>query len=184
MKKVAMMAVNGSEPIEVLAPVDVLRRGGVEVTIVSCEAGDKIVTDQGIYLGADANVKDVDLLSFDMIVVPGGSGVEALKKNAALKDALTTFLAESRPVGSICAGPTVLNEFGLLEGRKVTCYPGCEAGLPAGVFQEGIGVVRDGNLVTASGPGLALDFGVALLRQLMGDDVAEGVARGMLMKNA
>ncbi len=184
MKKVAMMAVNGSEPIEVVAPVDVLRRGGVEVTIVSCEAGDKVVADRGVYLGADANVKDVDLLSFDMIVVPGGSGVDALKKCAPLKDALATFMAESRPVGSICAGPTVLSEFGLLEGRKATCYPGCEVDLPAGVFQGGAGVVCDGNLVTASGPGLALDFGLALLRQLMGDDVAENVAKGMLVKNA
>lgn len=182
MKKVAMLLGDGVEPVEAVAPIDVLRRGGVEVVLVACQGDDTITSAQNIDMGTNVNVKDIDLTDFDMLIVPGGSGgVEVLKANAAVKDALTTFMDDNRLVGSICAGPTVLNEFGLLEGHKVTCYPGCEAGFPAGVYSNSIGVVRDGNLITASGPGQALLFGFALLQKLTDTANAKSVADGMLV---
>ena len=76
----------------------------------------------------------------------------------------------------------MLNELGLLEGRKVTCYPGCEEGFPQGVYLTGQSVVVDDNLITASGPGQALEFGIAIVRALCGDDVADQVASSMLIR--
>lgn len=182
MKKVAMMVADGSEPVEVVAPVDVLRRGGAEVTLVSVMGRLDIAAAHGIALRADALIDDVDLDGYDMVVVPGGSvGVENLGKSERLAEALRRFAADDRPIGAICAGPTILASLGLLDGRKATCYPGCQAGFPEGAYQDVLGVVEDGNIITASGPGQALPFGVALLRSLFGDAIASDVASGMLM---
>ena len=181
-KLAAVMLGDGFEPVEALAPVDVLRRGGVKVDTVSVMDGRQVTSAQGITLYADDGVEDVDLMGFDLIVVPGGSvGVENLAKCEPLAAALRAFMAEGRLVASICAGPTILADLGLLEGRTATCYPGCEGGFPAGAYVGGPTVHRDGNLVTASGPGQALDFGVAALRALAGDAVADQVAKDMLI---
>lgn len=181
-KLVAIMLGDGFEPVEALAPADALRRGGVKVDLVSVMEGLQVTSAQDITMYADDGVGDVDLDGFDMIMVPGGSvGVENLAKCQPLAEALKRFMAEGKLVASICAGPTILADLGLLEGRKATCYPGCQDGFPQGVYQEGLGVVRDGNLITASGPGQALDFGIETLRALMGDAVADEVAQSMLL---
>lgn len=182
-KLVAVMLGDGFEPLEALAPIDVLRRGGMKVDTVSVMEGRQVTSAQGVTLYADAGVGDVDLMGFDMIVVPGGSGgVENLARCEPLAAALCAFMAEGRLVAAICAGPTILADLGLLEGRTATCYPGCEEGFPAGAYQAELGVHRDGNLITASGPGQALDFGLATLRALAGDATADAVAEAMLVE--
>ena len=95
-------------------------------------------------------------------------------------EALPHFMAH-KFVFSICAGPTILNELGLLKGRKATCYPGCEDGFPAGVYQEDEDIVIDGNLVTAAGPGQALKFGIKCIKVIAGKDKAQPVAKSMLV---
>lgn len=182
-KKVAMMIGEGFEPIEVVAPVDCLRRAGADVELVSVMPGVQVESAQDITIMTDSLDKDVSFDEFDMLVVPGGSvGVENLKKSELLLDAIRDFMKNGKLMGSICAGPTVLNAAGVLEGRKATCYPGCEAGFPDSVYQTGYGVVVDGNLITASGPGQALEFGIALSQALCGKDAADQVASGMLLK--
>lgn len=182
-KKVAVMLGEGFEPIEAIAPTDCMRRAGLEVELVSVMPSVQVKSAQNVVVEAEALDENLDLEDFDMIVVPGGSlGVENLKKSEKLAQALKGFMAKDKHVASICAGPTVLNGLGLLEGRKVTCYPGCEAGFPDGAYQPGYGVVVDRNLITASGPGQALDFGIAIVKALCGDDAADQVASGMLMK--
>lgn len=181
-KLVAVMLGDGFEPVEALAPVDVLRRGGAKVDLVSVMDGLQVTSAQGVTMYADAGVDDVDLMGFDMIVVPGGAvGVENLAKCEPLAVALRDAMAKGRLVAAICAGPTILADLGLLEGRKATCYPGCDAGFPAGAYQSQVGVHRDGNLVTASGPGQAVDFALEALRALCGDETADQVAKDMLV---
>lgn len=184
-KKVAVMLGDGFEPIEAIAPVDALRRGGVAVTTVSVMESSRVVAAQGIPVEADAQVNDIALNDFDMIVLPGGmGGVKNLSACEPLCAALATFASENRFIGAICAGPTILANLGLLENRSATCYPGCQDGFPANVYQDVRGAVRDSNLITASGPGQALEFGIELLRALMGDAVANDVARDMLTMRA
>lgn len=181
-KSVVVFLADGCEPLEVVAPVDALRRGGVDVVLASVKDDLAVRAAQAVTLQADAPLSALDLTGFDMAVVPGGSvGVENLAKCEPLAAALRAFMAEGRLVASICAGPTILADLGLLEGRTATCYPGCEGGFPAGAYVGGPTVHRDGNLVTASGPGQALDFGVAALRALAGDAVADQVAKDMLI---
>lgn len=181
-KTAAIMLGEGFEPVEAIAPADALRRAGVAVTLVSTMGEAVVEAAHGIRVTADALEADVDLGAFDLLVVPGGSlGVENLAKSDALAAALRERMADGRLVGAICAGPTILADLGLLEGRRAVCYPGCEGGFPAGAYQEGLGVCVDGNLVTATGPGRALDFAIACLRAVAGDAVADEVAADMLM---
>lgn len=181
-RKVAVMLGDGFEPVEAVAPVDALRRGGVEVTTVSVMADRLVTAAQGVPVMADAQVEDIAFDDFDMIVVPGGSGgVQNLSKCQPLLDALKSFAERDKFIGSICAGPTILAGLHLLDGCKATCYPGCQTDFPEGVYQEIYGVVHDSNLITASGPGQALAFGIELLRALEGDGTAETVAKGMLL---
>lgn len=176
-----MVVADGTEPLEALAPIDVLRRGGVDAQIVSA-MGPKVVLAHNVVVEADVVLGDVDLDAYDMLVVPGGSvGVENLGACEPLRQALAQFLEGGRFVASICAGPTILASAGLLDGRQATCYPGCEGAFPSGAYVEGPTVVVDGNLITASGPGVSLDFGVELLRALRGDAIAEGVGADMLI---
>lgn len=181
--KVGYLVADGSEPVEVIAPVDVLRRGGVEVVLVSIMGQLDVELAQDVRVKADALVEDVNLFEdFDMVVVPGGSrGVENLDKCEAVAKALTERMNEDRLVASICAGPTILAKLGLLEGRRAVCYPGCETDFPEGSYQPGVDVCVDRNLITATGPGTALPFGKMMLHVLEGEQKADEVMEGMLL---
>lgn len=182
-KKAALFIANGSEAIEVIATADTLVRGGMELELISTMPGTDVALTQGLLTNANLIEGEFNPDMYDLIIIPGGSlGVENLLKSKIVMDAIKKFMDEGKHVASICAGPTVLNAAGVLEGRKVTCYPGCETSFPEGVYQGVIGVVVDGNLITASGPGQAIDFGLAILRELMGEQAADDVASGMLLK--
>lgn len=178
---VAVMLGDGFEPVEVVAPVDVLRRGGVDVTLVSVMGRKEVTSAQDIKMVADALVEDVDLDLFTMVVVPGGSvGVENLGKCDKLAESLRDRMKANKLVGFICAGPTILANLDLLQGHKAVCYPGCETNFPAGVYQPNVDVCIDKNLITATGPATALPFGRALLEALKSEKDANEVASGML----
>lgn len=182
-KKAALFIANGSEAIEVIATADTLSRGGMEVELISTMPGTDVALTQGLLTNANLIEGEFNPDMYDLVIIPGGSqGVENLAKSEIVANAIKKFMSEGKHVASICAGPTVLNAAGVLEGRKVTCYPGCETGFPEGSYQGVIGVVEDGNLITASGPGQAIDFGIAILRNMMGDSVADSVASGLLVQ--
>lgn len=182
-EKVAIFVADGTEPAEAIVPADILSRDGVEVDLVGIMPDALVRFGQGICIQADVSIADFDADDYAMLVIPGGSeGVERLGGCKKMIDAVSRFIDSSeRYVGSICAGPTILASNGLLEGRKATCYPGCESGFPAGTYQNS-DVVVDGNLITATGPGTAYAFGLALLAALKGEAAAKEVASGMLIK--
>ena len=182
MSQVAIFVANGTEPIEAIAPVDILRRGGVQVDVVSALPDTSVALNHGVNVVADIVEANFVSGEYDMIIVPGGDpGYRNLGKSAVLTTALKQFFAEDKLVASICAGPTILADLGLLDGRKATCYPGMESAFPPGAYSGTLGVVKDDNLITASGPAFAMPFGIACLAALEGEDVANKVASGMLM---
>ena len=181
-KTVAIMLGDGFEPVEAIGPADVLRRGGAAVDLVSVMGRAEVSSAHEVTVVADKLLDEVDLSSYDLLVVPGGSvGVDHLAACAPLADELRRRMAADELVGAICAGPTILANLGLLEGREAVCYPGCEDAFPAGAYQAGSDVAVDGNLITATGPGIALVFGVALLNALAGAEATAQVARDMLL---
>lgn len=184
-KRVALMLGDGFETIEALATADILTRGGLEVMLISVMESPDVVSAQNIPVHGDTVLNDITLDGFDMIIVPGGSvGVENLSRSEDLKEALRAFMAEGKLVGSICAGPSILADLGLLEGRQATCYPGWDKDFPDGVRPDELGVYTDGNLITASGPGFSIPFGLACLEAIAGGEVREDVAKAMLITEA
>lgn len=177
---VAVMLGEGFETIEALTAVDVLRRAEVQVSTVSVMGTREVTSAHGVVVTADALVDDVDLAAFDAIVLPGGMrGYENLSACEPLRAALAKQLAAGRIVAAICAAPMLLAQLGLLEGRRATCYPGCEDVFPDGAYQAD-DVVRDGNLITGSGPAKSLPFALAVLAAVTNEGTSARVADGML----
>lgn len=105
-KKVALVLADGFEIIEVMAPLDALRRGNVDVTTISIMDGDQVISGSNVMVCADKQLNDVDLLSYDMLIIPGGSlGVTNLSNCKPFMDALTSFMNEDKLVAAICAAP-------------------------------------------------------------------------------
>lgn len=172
---VAMLLGTGFEPLEAVAPCDILRRGGVEVKLAAI--GEKLVeAGHGVRVEADCTLAELDVKNLEMIILPGGvGGVRAIGASNAALDAVREVYDAGGFVAAICAGPTVLAKLGLLEGRRATCYPGCEDEM-AGAVMQNAGVVRDGRIITGRAAGAAADFGLALLAALKGEDEAKRVA--------
>lgn len=187
-KKAAVLLAEGFEPTEAVSPADVLKRAGVDVVIVSISDSLAVTGGPAVKIVADALLAHTNFDDFDMLILPGGNlGVENLAKSDTVAQVVTEFMNKGRGKGTegpitaaICAGPTVLAGFGLLEGYKATCYPGCETAFPAGVYVDEPVVVSD-NLITSQGPATALAFGKALATALVGEATANDVTSGMLM---
>lgn len=180
-KTCAVMLAEGFEDIEALTTVDCLRRAGVEVTTVSVMAEATVASSHKVNVIADAKVGEVDLGTFDLVVLPGGMpGTTHLGECDILRREVENRMAAGLKVSAICAAPSLLAKWGLLKGRVATVYPGFEGDFPEGVLPEKHGVYFDDNLVTASGAGFALPFALANVRQLMGEEAAKKVAESML----
>lgn len=172
---VAMILGTGFEPLEAVAPCDILRRGGVEVKLAAI--GDPLVgAGHGVRVQADCTLAELDAANLEMVILPGGlGGVQAIGASAAALALVREVYHAGGYVAAICAGPTVLAKLGLLEGKQATCYPGCE-GQMAGALMQNAAVVRDGRIITGRAAGAAADFGLALLAALKGEQEAKRVA--------
>ena len=175
MAGVAVLAADGFETIECLTVVDVLRRGGVRCELVSIMDTRDVVTAQQIPLTCDCTFDEVDFSTFDYVVLPGGMpGTTNLRRDPRVCAVVREFAA-TKHVAAICAAPSILAELGLLEGRRATCFPGFDKDFPEGAFAGERTVVVDGNIITASGMGLALPFACAILGDIAGEVAVEKV---------
>lgn len=180
-RTVLVVLADGFEELEALAPVDVLRRCGAHVTIAGVGAL-QIRGSHGIPVVCDALLSDVFNTAFDAIVFPGGMpGAKNLHESEQVSSCILDTYARGALVCAICASPAfVLGPLGILEGRKATCYPGCEVASPSvGFCSER--VVHDGNVITAIGPGAAVEFGLEIARSLFGDVTSSEVASDMIV---
>ena len=179
MSAVAVLVADGFETIECLTMVDVLRRGGVRVTLVSTMSTRDAVSSQQIGIECDCTFDEVDFDEYDYVVLPGGlPGTTHLRQDQRVCDLVTEFAA-TRHVAAICAAPSILGELGLLVGRRATCFPGFEKSFPAGTYAGEKTVVVDGNIITASGMGQALPFALAVLGDIAGEKAVAKVKEGI-----
>lgn len=172
----------GFEEIEAVTPIDVLRRAGMEVTIVSIIPGEKAVTGaNGVTYLADGCIDAVDATDADWIILPGGlPGSTNLYECGRLADMLRTHMTKGGHTAAICAAPAVvLGQLGLLRGRRATCYPGCED-MCEGAEMVASPVVTDGNLITGWGPSAALPWAYAIVEAAAGHAAADALRDGML----
>ncbi|MES2996518.1 MAG: DJ-1 family glyoxalase III [Verrucomicrobiota bacterium] len=177
MKRVLCLLADGFEEIELVTPVDLLRRAGADVVIAAL--GGNIATGRcGMRLVADAMLDDVDAASFDMLLIPGGPGVTRLREDGRAAALAKQFADAGKMIAAICAAPLVLKDAGLLAGRSFTAFDSVRAELGAGVVDER--VVVDGNLITSRGAGTALDFALALVAHLFGDERAMEIRKEIM----
>ena len=171
MKRVYLFLADGFETVEALAPVNVMRRAGIEVVTVSIMKRPEVVSAQNVKVVADELFENVSLGDAAALVLPGGGvGTDNLSAHGPLCTALVEAHSNGVLVAAICAAPMVLGRIGILEGCKATCYPGCEGDL-FGAEYTAAPVQECGNIVTGCGPGVSFDFGFAIVERLCGADV-------------
>ncbi len=172
---------DGTEEIEAVTVIDVLRRAGAQVTVASVD-GLQITASRGVKLVADCLMDECREGEYDLVVLPGGMpGAEHLRDNEVLKKTLLRQSSAGRLFGAICAAPAVVLEtHGLLRNRKATCHPGHVQSLhdPSAAGER---VVVDGNCVTGQGPGTALVFALKLVEMLFDREKREAVAAPMVI---
>lgn len=167
MSKIYLFLADGFETVEALAPVDVIRRAGLSLTTVSIMGRREVRSAQGVTVLADALFEECRFEDADALILPGGGeGTENLSASEPLRAELVRMNAEHKLIAAICAAPMVFGRAGLLKGRKATCYPGCEADLADSYTAAAI--ERDGNIITACGPGISFDFGFAIVEYFCG----------------
>ena len=176
-----MFCANGVEEVEALATLDVLRRGGLEVTTVGIP-GKTVSGPHNITFYADITIDEFEKKAHkaEAVILPGGgAGTETLASNATVCDFVIKTAAEGGLLCAICAAPSVLGRLGLLQGRKATCYPGFEHYLK-GADVKPDKVVSDKNVITAKGMGCAVEFGLCIISAIKGEKTADNVAKSIM----
>lgn len=179
---VYMLLGTGFEETEAIAPLDLLRRAGVDILTVGV-TGKIVYGSHRIGIEADIEIHEMDLTNLDMIILPGGlGGVASARASKEAMEALKFAWDNGKFVAAICAGPTVLADLGITDGRKATCFPGCEDGMGNACMQENMACVRDGKLITGTSAGCAIPFGLALIEALKGKDEADRIAKQIVIR--
>ena len=179
---VYMLLGTGFEETEAIAPLDLLRRAGIDVLTVGVN-GKVIYGGHNIGIEADILLSQMDLTDLDMIILPGGlGGVTSVRASEEAMNALKFAWDNGKFVAAICAGPTVLADLGITSGKQATCYPGCEDGMGDAIMIADAAAVRDGRLITGTSAGCAVAFGLELIKALKGEQEAERIKNQIVIR--
>lgn len=172
----AFMA-DGCEEVEALAVIDLLRRAGEEVELVSIHNKDMTQGSHGIGIKNDVMLKDIFVDAADTLFLPGGGvGTKNLKACEELSKLLVSHNAKGGRIAAICAAPSALGILGILEGKNATCYPGFEDQLKGAKFKV-VPVVTDGNITTSRGMGTSILLGLELVKLLKDEETSKKLCR-------
>ena len=182
MAKVYEFLANGFEEVEALAPVDILRRGGVEVKTISVTGNHLVESSHGVTIKADLLFEEISNFSdVDLLMLPGGMpGSKNLNEHDGVRKALKEQFESGKRVAAICAAPLVLASVGLLKGKKATIYPGMESYLGDDAEYTGALVQEDGNVTTGAGPAASFPYGYHLLSYFLPAEKVEEIKKGMI----
>ena len=181
MSRVLVPLACGFEEIEAVSIIDILRRAEIEVQVASLDENSLVEGANKIVIQADIEVKDVDVDSLDMIVLPGGlDGTYALADDENIQNILKEMDEKGKNIGAICAAPFALNKAGVLK-QNYTCYPSFEEQIRIDGYQgDKTMVVEDGNVITSRGPATAICFALEIVKKLRGQEMYEGLKAGVL----
>lgn len=172
----------GFEEMEAITPIDLMRRAGIEVLTVGV-TGKTVYGGHNIGIEADILLDEVDLTNLEMVVLPGGlGGVASARASQKALDILSFAWENDKFVAAICAGPTVLADLHITDGRKAVCYPGCENGMGKANVVTDAPCIRDGKLITGASAGCAVPFALALIDALKGTQTANQVAQQIVIR--
>ena len=170
---VYVLLADGFEEVEAIEPIDILRRGGVEVKTVGISG--KVVTGaHGIPVTADIEANDADASDMELLMLPGGAGHELLDASDKVHELINHAVTNNLYISAICAAPSILGKKMILEGKKATCFPGYEKYLYGAKITDDK-AVADGKIITGKGAGAAADFGFTMLSLLKGQETADKI---------
>ena len=178
MPSVLAILAPGFEEIEAVAPVDILRRAGADVTLASLTPDLYVRGRSGIAVHADASLAACLDQTFDCLFLPGGPGVKELRADTRVRDLVLRQASRDAWIAAICAAPTVLHDAGLLEGKRYTAHPSVASELTRIIADER--VVVDGRLITSRGAGTALDFSLELVSRLFSPEKSAAIANSIV----
>lgn len=181
-KKAAIFFATGYEECEALITVDIARRAGIDISMVSVTGEKTVVSSHNVPVVMDKLFDEVDFAELDMMILPGGMpGTKNLEACEPLMNALDDFLASGRWIAAICAAPSIFGHRGYLNGKNACVYPGREAEL-TGANVQYEPAVTDGNIITGRGMGAAIDFALAIVSALEGEEKAGTIAKAIVYK--
>ncbi|CAH2101673.1 unnamed protein product [Euphydryas editha] len=184
-KSALMILAQGAEEMETVITVDMLRRGGVTVTLAGLDGSSPVLCSRQVTLVPDKSLADAlaEKPQYDAVILPGGlEGSERLSKSSVVGTLLKEHEKSGKIVAAICAAPTAFVAHGVAKGKRVTSYPSTKDKISSDyTYVEGERVVVDGNIVTSRGPGTAYWFGLTLIELLTGKEKAQQVEKGMLI---
>ena len=182
MSRIYVFLADGFETVEALAPVDVMRRAGLDVVTVSIMERKEVVSAQNVPVIADELYENIAFGDADALVLPGGGvGTDNLSAHEPLRALLVDACSRGLLVAAICAAPMVFGRIGILKGKRATCYPGCEGELYGATYTAS-SVEQDGNIITGCGPGVSFDFGFAIVERLCGSEIVSTLRSQMQFK--
>ncbi len=178
-KNVCVLVADGSEEMEVVITVDVLRRAGIGVFLAGVGESRLLTASRGVRIAPDGAWDPAEAARFDALVIPGGiGGSETMRQDESIKQVVREFAQAGKILGSLCAGPTVLQAAGVLDGKTYTSHPSIREELMVGTWVDQP-VVCDGSFITSQAPGTAIAFALKLVEVLVSPEMANQVAAGM-----
>ena len=176
--RLAVLLKHGFEEIEALTMVDYLRRGGVDVDMVSCEEEQLLEGGHGISIQSDLSFTEMNPEQYAAIYLPGGpKGAERLAADAQVLSLLQDWNQKNRWIFAMCAAPMVLEKADILTGRQITCYPGYEVHTSSAEHCMDVPVVQDAHFLTSRGPATAIDLALKALEVLQGKEKSDAIAQ-------
>lgn len=181
MRKILVAVAEGTEEMEAVITVDVMRRAGWDVTVAAISSGP-VTCSRKVKLLPDCEWREIDPLEYDALVIPGGApGVERLSRNGGILETLRIFDECGKWICAICAGPLALQAAGILKQQRLTCHPAVKEDLNTGMWIDEP-VVCDGKLITSQGPGTCFEFALTIVSTLENPAAARKIARGMVFE--
>lgn len=177
MSKVYAFVADGTEEVELLTVVDLLRRGKVDVEVITINKEPLVVSSHKVKIVADDVFEHINFDDGDALFIPGGvPGTPNLEAHEGLKKLIQKYYDEGKLVTAICAAPSILGHMNILNGRNATCFPGYEEDL-YGANVTGGKVEQDGNVITAKGLGAAIDLGLQMLKVLVNEETSNTIGK-------
>lgn len=180
MSRIGIFMADGCEMIEALTVVDIVRRAGLSIDTISINKTTAVTSSHKVTFLSDITTAEMDPDAYDALVIPGGvPGVPNLGADPVVAEAIRKFAAEGKILAAICAGPTVLGQAGLLDGKHATCHPGWEPKMGQAILETDT-VVKDQNVITSRGMGTSIPFAFEIVRCFCGEDIIDGIKKGIV----
>lgn len=178
-KKGIILITDCFEDTEAIATVDVLKRAEIDIDFISLKNVKEVTTQYNLKVISDKTIDEIDVKKYDFLVIPGGRAVmRELVNREDVKDIIHHFAKGDKLVATICAAPLLLGELGYLVEKNYTCFPGCEKKILGGKKKD-VGVVVDGNIITAKSMAYSIEFALSIIEYLLGKDKKKEIKKNI-----